>query len=217
MTDSLFNQLKEGNMDFGRLSDRQLWKEITEGNQHAFSYLYETTSDSLFSYGYKFSGEKTLIEDVIQDVFIVIWEKRDRLTISHSIKFYLFTTFRREIMNRLQGDRGQRQGLEKFHEESYWEASIQEVLVQRQVTIDSGKHVREAMKILTNRQREVIYLKYLEGLSYEEISEMMDVKVPYLYNLVLKGLKSLKSHFVSNGIINTLRSIFIVISLKWFC
>ncbi|UCS91502.1 sigma-70 family RNA polymerase sigma factor [Echinicola marina] len=206
----------EGRIDFGGLSDRQLWKEIAGGNQYAFSFLYETTSDALFSYGYKFSSEKSLIEDVIQDVFVIIWEKRDRLDISHSIKFYLFTTFRREMLTRLQGDRGHREELGKFHEESYWEASIQEVLIQRQMTMDSGKHVREAMKILTNRQREVIYLKYLEGLSYEEISEMMDVKVPYLYNLVLKGLKSLKSHFVSTGILNTIRTIFIVLIIKSF-
>ncbi|GGF16365.1 RNA polymerase sigma factor [Echinicola rosea] len=190
----------KGKGKFDCWSDRELWESIASGDQFAFSYLYEKSADALFGYGHKFSNDRRLIEDVIQDVFVILWEKRQRLTIHHSLKFYIFRIFRREIIQRLQGNKTLRQGLDNFMEESSWEASIQEVLIQRQMTIDSDRHVRESLKVLTKRQREAIYLKYIEGLSYDEISALMDVKVPYLYNVVLKGLKSLKEYFVTHGI-----------------
>ncbi|QDH79617.1 sigma-70 family RNA polymerase sigma factor [Echinicola soli] len=188
--------------NFNVWSDRELWESIASGDQLAFSHLYEKSANALFGYGHKFCNDKRLIEDVIQDVFVILWEKRQQLTINRSIKFYLFRIFRREMMHRLQGTKYIRQGLDNFSEESSWEVSIQELLIQRQMSIDSDRHVRESLKVLTKRQREAIYLRYIEGLSYEEISSLMDVKVPYLYNVVLKGLKSLKEYFVTNGIVN---------------
>lgn len=195
--------------DFNLWSDQELWESIASGNRLAFSHLYEKSADALFSYGFKFCDDKPLIEDVIQDVFVILWEKRLRLTISYSLKFYIFRIFRREMISRIKEDKGVRQGLDSFIEESSWEASIQEVLIQRQMTMDSDKHVRESLKILTKRQREAVYLKYIEGLSYEEISTLMDVKVSYLYNLVLKALKSMKDYFVAKGIVHIPKVIFI--------
>lgn len=51
---------------------------------------------------------------------------------------------------------------------------------------------------LSKRQKEAIYLRYIQELSYEEISELMGIQVPFLYNLIFKGLRSMKYYLSSS-------------------
>src|SRR5690554_2694263 len=90
-------------MSFGKFDDPKLWKLIAKGNQEAFAQVYNVYAKDLFTYGHKFTLDADLIEDVIQDVFVHIWESRNSLTIQKSIKFYLFSSFRRELIKRING------------------------------------------------------------------------------------------------------------------
>ena len=88
--------------------------------------------------------------------------------------------------------------LEDYHSSVAWQNSFQEILIENQITHESSRKITSALDNLSNRQKEAIYLKYLQNLSYDEISELMGIKVPSLYNLVLKGLKSMKQFLTSS-------------------
>lgn len=184
-------------INLNSLGEAELWNLVSQGNLESFAFIFNTYSRDLYRYGHKFTQEVDLIEDVIQDVFVCLWESRDKLTIQKSIKFYLFSSFRREVIRRLQENRKQ-DVLEEHHSNISWEESFQEMLIENQITLESSKKISTALDNLSTRQKEAIYLRYIQGLSYEEISGLMGIQVASLYNLVLRGLKSMKQFLSSS-------------------
>ena len=113
------------------------------------------------------------------------------------VRFYLFSAFRRELVRRLKVNQ-KYEVLEDYHSSIAWQDSFQEILIENQISQEASRKISTALDNLSTRQKEAIYLKYLQDLSYDEISELMGIKVPSLYNLVLKGLKSMKQFLTSS-------------------
>ncbi|GAB3651579.1 sigma-70 family RNA polymerase sigma factor [Echinicola sediminis] len=172
--------------------DAELWKEIVKDGRKGFAHIYDTYSNDLFKYGFKFTQDEDLIQDVIHDVFVHIWSVKDGVNIQKSIKFYLFSTFRREIIKKVNA-RYKRDSLEEYHAKFLWEESFEELLQRNRIIAESSLKITEALEKLPLRQKEAIYLRVIEELDYGEISELMGVQVPSIYNLIFKGIRTLKS------------------------
>jgi RNA polymerase sigma factor (sigma-70 family) len=179
-------------MDFTKQTDAVIWKLISRGDDPAFVYVYETYSEVLFRYGLRITADKTLIEDSIHDVFLRIWTKRSLLTISCSLKFYLIRAFRRDLIKKVQEIRKKKFSTLSEMDRN-WEDSFQELLLENQIILESNENVKAAI----NHLSEAVFLRYIEGLEYQQIAELMQVKVISLYNLIQKALKNL-SQFLIN-------------------
>ncbi|MBI1301529.1 MAG: sigma-70 family RNA polymerase sigma factor [Alphaproteobacteria bacterium] len=177
-------------MDFKQQTDAAIWKSISSGNNAAFVHVYEMYSDVLFRYGLRITSDKTLIEDSIHDVFLKIWTRRSFITVSCSLKYYLISSFRRDLIHKVKAIRRQKR-TDFVEVDAYWEDSFQEMLLENQIILESNKNVRAAINHLSDRQREAIFLRYIEGLDFPQIADLMQVKVFSLYNLVQKALKNL--------------------------
>jgi len=191
------------------LPDPTLWKLVQDGDKEVFTYLYRKHATELYRYGIKISNDSILVEDVIQEVFCRLWEMRKDITINSSIKFYLFSTFRREIIKQVSKN-SQMENLNGDLPNQQVELSLHEILVQNQISLESNQKMERALDALSKRQREAIYLKYLEGLSYDEISKLMGIQVPSLYNLIFKALKFLKNHLLQNKFLRNTSVLFIM-------
>lgn len=178
-------------MNYEVLNDAQLWKLIKSSDRGAFGYSFKLYGKDLFKYGQKITGSREVIEDGIQDVFLDLWNKRKTTDIKTSIKFYLFTAFRREIIRRLSHFRKET-SMDSFSSETLLEPSYLDALIKDQYLQDSNEALHKAINLLTERQREAIYLRYFVDLQYEEIAQLMDVQIPSLYNLIFKSIKLLK-------------------------
>jgi RNA polymerase sigma factor (sigma-70 family) len=185
--------------DYTSISDLQLWQLVQKGDQEAFSFIYNAYSSDLFKYGLKLGVEKAIIEDVIHDLFVKFWSCRDGICINSSIKYYLFSSFRRQLVRELKFEELRESSPEDHHMEEIWEQSFQEILIENQISLESHTKLKCALEALSNRQKEAIYLKFIEELSYEEIAEIMGIQVPSLYNLIFKSLKFLKNHLLQNN------------------
>jgi RNA polymerase sigma factor (sigma-70 family) len=183
-------------MDFTKQTDAAIWKLISRGSNAAFVYVYETYSEVLFRYGMRITSDKNLIEDSIHDVFLRIWARRSFITVSCSLKFYLIRAFRRDLIKKLQEIR-KKKLTELSEMDRHWEESFQELLLENQIILESNENVKAAINNLSDRQREAVFLRYIEGLEYQQIAELMQVKVISLYNLIQKALKNL-SQFLIN-------------------
>ena len=182
-------------MDFSKQTDAAIWKLISRGNNSAFVYVYETYSDVLFRYGLRIASDKTLIEDSIHDIFLRIWTRRSLLKITHSIKLYLIRAFRRDLIKKVKEIRKKR--FAKLSEvDRHWEVSFQELLLENQIILESNENVKAAINNLSDRQREAVFLRYIEGLEYQQIAELMQMKVISLYNLLQKALKNLSQFLI---------------------
>jgi len=103
---------------------------------------------------------------------------------------------RRDVIKKINKDR-KKNDMNQVDPDFLMDSSVQELLLENQIILESDQNVRKAINKLSDRQREAVFLKYMEGMSYEEVSGLMDMKVSSLYNLIMKALKNL-SDFLAN-------------------
>ncbi len=169
-------------------SDIELWKEVLSGDIHAYEYLYSSYVTRMFNYGMKISHENNLVKDAIQEVFINIIHKRERLSEVKNIKLYLFKALRLELWRQLKREQ-KIQDIEELDFSS--EFSIEDQCIKDEIAMIRVNEITKALNNLPKRQKEAIFLKYYEGLSYQEISEIMQTEQSSAYKIVYKAIEAL--------------------------
>lgn len=171
------------------------WQSFKAGNADAFEYLYRNYSSGLYNYGSKFSKDKDLIKECIQDLFVGIWTSRATLGNPEHLKNYLYKSFRHLIFKKAF----QLQNFEPFDEASdhysfQVNLNVEEAMIDGEHRINVSAQLNLAMAKLTARQREAIFLRFYEQLSYEEIAEVMDISVKASYKIMARGLGFLRDN-----------------------
>lgn len=158
---------------------QKLWQELCSGDRNALGKLFTTTFESLYKYGYRIIPNSEKVRDAIQEVFFQLWKYRRNLSEPSSVRAYLFISLRRELLNRKKAAIRRVEISKKYHDEEFDPmlsySKWGEILNLDEKTSEDLKIVIEK---LTPRQREIIYLKYYEGLSTEEISK---IKLPSFF------------------------------------
>lgn len=171
----------------------QLWSNIKSGDQFALSELYCCSYSQLFNYGFKIIPDQSLVEDCIQQLFLNVWKKRDVVSDAKSVKSYLFTSYRRLIFRRLKKQRNQAKRNHRYSQHQNDKIPTREELI---IFFETEQHkktqLQTALDSLSNRQRQAIYLKYYNGLSNKEISEVMDVNTQSVYNHISKAIQKMQ-------------------------
>ncbi len=178
------------------MNDQQRWQQLQEGEQAALEAIYRDHVEHLLEYGRRFATDIALVEDAIQDLFVYIWQKRETLSAPDTIRPYLLVALRRRIIRTIQTTQKRRDDrpVEVFSFTAEW--TVDEQIIAQELSEEQARQLKQAFTTLTGRQREALFLRYYEGLSYEEISEVMDVKYQSLRNLISTALKRLREHMV---------------------
>ncbi|WP_138430953.1 RNA polymerase sigma factor [Fodinibius saliphilus] len=171
-----------------------LWEEIRQGNKKALAAIFNKYFDSLYGYGYRIVANDQKVRDAIQEVFYQLWKYRERLTEVQSVRAYLFVSLRREILNEKSASvrrekRHEEYSLEEFQIHFKYDKWVEVLDIKKE---KKGK-VKEAIKGLTPRQREAIFLKYFEGLSTQEMTGVMQVRAQSIYNILSDAIKKLRN------------------------
>ncbi len=171
-------------------ADELLWKQLKEGDKKALEKIYRLNFSDLYKYGCKFSADKSLVEDAIQELFITIFEKRENLSQIDSIKPYLLISLKRNLINKIKKEK-KISDIEL--EEKYFdvELSLDEKLISNELNEEKALKLKQAITKLSSRQKEALYLKYYSGLDYDEICEIMDLNYQSARNLVSRALLKL--------------------------
>lgn len=162
-----------------------------EGDKDALAFIYNTYFPSLYRYGMKLSPDAHLVKDSIHDLFTGIWLSRERLSATDSIRFYLLASLKRRI-SRQQGL------LNRLTDQSSaampFSGSHEEVLIGEQTDKERKEKLEKVINGLPRRQREILYLRYYEGLDTQETAALMSLSVSSAYVLLSKALNYLKQH-----------------------
>jgi len=188
------------------LDDRTLWLNFKKGNDLAFSVLYNKYVHRLYNYGMHSCRDRDLVLDCLQELFTLLWDRKERLGEVTCVNFYLFKSFRRLLMSKLTVGKKILISLSDKEGQGFdFTPSIEDVLVEEEWEIERNKKLRASLHALTKRQREAIYLKFFNQLSYHEVSKIMDLHVDSVYNLISKSVdilrKKLKSRAVFVGML----------------
>jgi RNA polymerase sigma-70 factor (ECF subfamily) len=169
--------------------DIKLWESFRKGDREAFAALFRAYYETLFRFGSKFTTDTELLEDSIQELFIELWQARSA-TVVLSVKAYLLKSLKYKL---LKAFRKNGRLLPLNDNDLSFELSHESFLIAKQENAEKKRLVVDALRRLSNRQREIIYLKYYQNLSYEEVSEIMNINYQVARNLLYQAIKSLKT------------------------
>lgn len=172
-----------------------LWNDLKRGNREAFIQIYNKHVNDLIRYGCQLVSNKTFVEDVVHDLFVSIWEKRKELADVYNIKFYLLSATRRMLLRRVKKERLLVSTPSKQDAPFEMVPSYIDQKIERQEEKERHKKIKTVINGLTERQREIIYLKFYQNLSYKQISEMLDLDQKYTYNLAARAFAGFKEKF----------------------
>jgi len=178
------------------MSDKILWKQLKEGNHSALESIYRTHFTHLINYGKKFSKDGATVEDAIQELFIELWNKRQSLGDTDAIKPYLLVSLRRKIIKsvkQIQKTTNDNEPVD-YHFDAV--LAIDEDIINKEILAEKKLKLSQAMKQLSQRQREVLYLKFQSNMDYEGISEAMDINYQSARNLVSKAIAALSKYII---------------------
>lgn len=171
----------------------QDWDKMRTGDRQAFFALYKNTYFHLVRFGLKLYASDELVKDCITQLFLKLWDKRDTLQPVANVQAYLFTALKRNIIDQLQSQLRHRAAVEKFTSKAGdAELSYEDMIIQVQQDEELKAKLHAAMEHLTNRQTELVRLKFFEGMSYEEIAATTNQTVKTAYNTIYDAVKQLR-------------------------
>ncbi|MDZ7691154.1 MAG: sigma-70 family RNA polymerase sigma factor [Balneolaceae bacterium] len=176
------------------LTDPELWKEVINGNKKAFESLYFRHYKDLYKYALKMSGNPGLVEDSIHDLFLKIWNRRKELQEVSGVKTYLWRSLRNGMLSKLRKKNRRLKILNTSKDEvkPTIKLNAEELIIERENYKQIIKELDNALSKLTPSHREVLYLKFYHGMTYDEIEEVMSINYQTARNYVYKALKFLK-------------------------
>jgi RNA polymerase sigma factor (sigma-70 family) len=169
--------------------DITLWESFRKGDKDSFAALFRQHYETLFRFGSKFTTDSELLEDCIQELFIELWQAKSQTPVL-SVKAYLLKSLKYKLLKVFRQKGKTRPLLDSGDIAFEW--SHETFLIAQQEDAAKKKLVLGALGRLSSRQKEIIYLKYYQNLSYEEVSEIMNINYQVARNLLYQAIKSLK-------------------------
>src|SRR5438034_3983050 len=164
----------------------QYWQAFAQGDEEALVQLFRLFHPHLYKYGCKICPNTIILEDCIQELFLQLWQKKNAPPVT-SVKAYLLKALKYKLLKAKQ-----QKTSAPFTDTDAFEISHEHFIINRQHDEEKVKKVVDALAQLTNRQKEIIYLKFYQNLSYDEVSEIMNINYQTARNLLHKGVSAMK-------------------------
>lgn len=170
------------------INEYQLWKEFKSGDAAAYALIYRKYFFILYNYGRKICRDNEMVKDAIQDLFIKVWNNREALNDTTSIKYYLLTSLKRKLLDTLES-RVVR--LKTDNNVLDFEITDMDDL-EEEAFQDQKERVLHAMNKLSAHQQRLLQMKFYKNQSNQEIAEELGITIQSVYNSVFKILRSIR-------------------------
>jgi len=174
-------------------NDYNLWLGLKHGDKEMFLALYKKYYHTLLFIGLKEMKDAQLVKDTIQQLFLYLWEKRETIQEARDVRSYLVTSFLRKLT--ADWKRSQKANVLQVVWNNYPEdlqPNPEEKLIKKDEQSHLFKLLMDRINELPHRQKELIVLRFYEGLTYEEIVQRTGLSHRTVYNKIHEGLKKLK-------------------------
>jgi RNA polymerase sigma-70 factor (ECF subfamily) len=175
-------------------SDQEIWKSFNLGDESAFNFIYRTYVHELFRYGWQYSKDEDLVKDSIQNLFIYLRRKRGELSDVSNIQAYLYRCIQTEI-SKSRKNEARYKSIEADSQDDTFliEVSPETSLINTEAAVLQHELLNKSLNQLTPKQRKALLLFYEDGLSYKEISALMEFsEVKTARKLIYRAIASLK-------------------------
>jgi len=180
--------------DFAKKTDFKIWQEFKLGSEIAFIHIYNKYFNVLYRYASQFCKDRNHIKDTIQDLFIELLRKREKLSNTSSIKFYLFKSLKTAIIHKIKREKiDYRHDMEGFNFDMT--ISVEDKIINAQIDDEKKQQIQLGLAKMKKKQREIIYYYYFEDLEINQIAALMNFSnTKSAQNLLYRSLGILKNH-----------------------
>jgi len=175
-----------------RPQEELIQKQLNAGDVKALEYLFHKYYDDLCRYTVVFTKDIDVAENIVQDLFVYIWENRETIEVHLSFESYLFQASRYKALNYKRDYSHRVDQLLKLKEHICDKVSDS---ADEAIELKELNHiVSEAIDLLPNRCQQIFRLSRTDELSYREIAELMNISINTIDNQVHTAIKKIKTH-----------------------
>ena len=168
--------------------EKDVFEKIKKGDEKAFEKLFHKYYGILCSFATKIINDDVAAEEIVQDLFVKLWEKREQLFIETSLKNYLFRSVKNLCLNTIQHNKTKIR---------YAQIVISEV--ENQFTDDNNYpepdlsvKIEESINSLPEKRREIFLLSRQDGLKYHEIAQKLNISIKTVETQMSLAIKTLR-------------------------
>lgn len=163
---------------------------VQEGDMQ-FIALYKFYYQDLYAYGVSLGFNTEDVKDAIQEVYLKLYFN-ERLCIDEKkIKFYLLRSVRNQLID-WERTKKDTSSIEEEERSFKLSVSVEESFISDEEDLLLKKRVNRILDLLTDHQREIVYLHFIEEMPYEEIAVMLDMKIQTVRGQVFKAMEKLR-------------------------
>ncbi|WP_229742973.1 RNA polymerase sigma factor [Wenyingzhuangia marina] len=165
-----------------------LIKKLIKGNEKAYMYLIKTYYKKLFLYAYNLSKNQVLAEDIVQNVFMRIWENRKQLNIKESFKSFLYKSVYNEFINNYRKQQSSL-ALDTIFFDTINTSSDDLSIDNQRLAL-----VYNEIENLPTKCKQVFLLSKKEGLTNQEISEHLNITIKAVENHITNAFSIIRNN-----------------------
>lgn len=175
------------------IDKNQLLAQFTAGCNEAFSYFYTYFMQDLYAYGISLGGSEDVVKDCIQDIFLQIhFAEKNFVSIDH-LKFFLLKSIKNKLYNiysskRVLSSASMTEDVLNFSIKT----TVLDTIIDEENRTAIQQRIDHLLSKLTSRQKEGIYLRYIQELEYAEIAEILRMTPTGARKLISRSLKRLR-------------------------
>ena len=175
------------------LLNKSIICKLSSGDEKAFRQVYDTYKSKLYFFALKFTRNDSDAEEIVQQVFIKLWDYRDAIDPQLSFDAYLFRITRNIAFNFLKS-----QAREALHKQEMEAAKNQKDYQTEEVLAyhEFEEIALQAIESLPEKRQIIFKMSHDEGLSVEEIAEMLEISVNTVKSQLVKASKTIKEHLL---------------------
>lgn len=183
-----------------------LWNNFRQGHREAFSSIYEIFTADLYRYGFRLVRNKQMVEDCLHELFLHLHNHKGTLGPTNNIRFYLYRALRRRLLDAVNKVKMYASDQFEFEHADFVVESCEWHFIEEEIQVRQRQIVLAELNKLPKRQKEILYLVYMKGLTYQDAAEVMDISMKSVYNTVNVALSTLRKYMGNSWLLDkTLR------------
>ncbi|MBN9384933.1 MAG: RNA polymerase sigma-70 factor [Chitinophagaceae bacterium] len=172
-------------------TSKQWLQQIAEGNQEAFKTLFDMYWDHIYTVAFVLTKSANMAEDMVQDIFLKIWQQRQKLATVEKLESYFFIVARNHIYTCLQKQRKEQAFRKDLLE---WFSGNDATPEQQLLFKESTQLLAEAISRLTPQQQAIYKMTREEGLTHEQVAEQLHISPNTVRNHIVASLKIIRDY-----------------------
>jgi RNA polymerase sigma-19 factor, ECF subfamily len=179
--------------DLPPVESRELLDRLRGGDEAAFNTIFRSLYAPLVRFAEGLVGSRAVAEEVVQDVMLELWRRREDLAEESSVQAYLFQSTRNRSYNHLRHERVVRRSEPMARGEASRDAPAPSRVVEDEIHVA----LRTAVAGLPDRTREVFELSRVHGLKYAEIAKVLDISIKTVEAQMGRALRTLRERLAT--------------------